>query len=56
MTPLEAWRIISANLTKYYNVRSATYPGDKCTDAEIEAEVICFKALQEMEKRGADNG
>jgi hypothetical protein len=56
MKPMEAWHIISANLSQYYSFRMATTYGDKgCTDAEIEAEVICFKALQEMEKRGADN-
>ena len=62
MTPLEAWGIISANLKNHYAFRRAMYPNDKgYTEAEIEAEVICFRALQEMEKRekaerGDNNG
>ena len=48
MTPMEAWHIISANLYNYYNLcRSETSKG--YTDADIEAEVICFKALKEMD-------
>lgn len=53
MTPLEAWHIISANLATLYKIRK----DDKFkgyTDAEIDAEIICFKALQEMNQR-SDN-
>ena len=56
MTPLEAWDIISANLMDLYKHRRATYGGKGYTDADTTAEVICFKALQEMEERSADNG
>ena len=50
MKPLEAWRIVSANLSNFYKMRKT--PGFKgWTDADTEAEVICFKALQEMEAR-----
>ena len=52
MTPMEAWYIISANLMDLYKMRRATYGGKGYTEADTEAEVICFKALQEMEKRG----
>lgn len=53
MTPMEAWRIISANLNDHYKARRAMYPNDKgYTDAEVEAEVICFQALKEMQERG----
>lgn len=52
MTPLEAWHIISANLNDHYKARRAMHPTSKgYTEAEIEAEVICFKALQEMDER-----
>lgn len=52
MTPIEAWGIISANLANHYKVRRAMYPNDKgYTDAEVEAEVICFQALKEMQER-----
>ena len=50
MTPMEAWRIISANLENLYKRRR----DDKFkgyTDAEVEAEVICFQALKLMEER-----
>ena len=57
MTPAEAWSIISANLMSLYKMRKALNDSDKgYTDAETEAEVICFKALTEMQKRSADNG
>lgn len=50
MTPMQAWRVISANLAELYKRRkSNAYKG--YTDADIEAEVIAFKALQEMEAR-----
>ena len=52
MTPIEAWRIISANMMELYKKRRADNPNFKgYTDIEIEAEVICFKALEEMERR-----
>ena len=54
MTPMEAWHIISANLMDLYKMRRATYGGKGYTEAETKAEVICFKALQEMEKRSED--
>ena len=50
MTPMEAWHIISANLARLYKMRQ----DDKLngyTDDDIEAEIICFKALQEMNQR-----
>ena len=53
MTPMEAWHIISANLATLYKMRK----DDKFkgyTDVEVEAEVICFKALQEMNQRSGD--
>lgn len=49
MTPIEAWRIISANLNDLYKRRrEPCYKG--YVDADIEAEVVCFKCLQEAEK------
>jgi hypothetical protein len=51
---MDAWRIISANLCELYEKRKTEcFKG--YADADIEAEVICFKALKEMEER-ADNG
>lgn len=50
MKPMDAWRIISANLCDLYKMRKT-----KCfkgyTDADIQAEVICFQALKEKEER-----
>lgn len=59
MTPLEAWHIISANLCDLYKKRrDENFKG--YVDKNIEVEVICFKALQEMEERqrmvGAESG
>lgn len=54
MTPMDAWRIISANMQQLYKRRKAENPNPDWkgyTDAEIRAEVICFKALQEMQKK-----
>lgn len=49
MKPMEAWHIISANLNQLYKMRrDENFKG--YVDAETEAEVICFKALQEMER------
>lgn len=51
MTPMEAWRIISANLTDLYKMRRAMRPNSKgYTDADIEAEIECFMALREKER------
>jgi hypothetical protein len=50
MTPMQAWRVISANLAELYKRRkSDAYEGH--TDGDVEAEVIAFKALREMEAR-----
>ena len=58
MTPRQAWSVISANLAELYTRRkSDAYKG--YTDADIEAEIVAFKALQEMEERkraSNDNG
>ena len=52
MTPMEAWRIISADLTDLYKMRRALNNSDKgYTDAEVEAEIECFMALKEKEER-----
>lgn len=52
MTPMEAWRIILANLANLYKMRRAMNPKDKgYTEAETQAEVICFQALKEMQER-----
>lgn len=50
MTPMEAWRIISANLENLYK-RRRDNKFNGYTDAEVEAEVICFQALKLMEER-----
>lgn len=48
MTPMEAWHIIARDLHELYDKRNAE--GNKpYTDDEIEAEVLCFVALREME-------
>jgi hypothetical protein len=50
MTPMEAWGIISSNLMELYKCkRTETFKG--YTDADLEAEVLCFKALREMYER-----
>ena len=58
ITPMDAWHIISANLMELYKLkRTDTYKG--FTDADVQAEVICFRALKNLEKdyeRGVDNG
>ena len=54
MTPIEAWHIISANLADLYKKRkSECFKG--YTEKEIKAEVICFKALKEMEERNKND-
>ncbi len=50
MRPLDAWHVISANLAHLYKMRRiACYKG--YVEADTMAEVITFKALQEMEER-----
>lgn len=51
MTPMEAWRIISRNLNEYYRTRRIDHCKVVCSDNEIEAEVMCFQALKEMQER-----
>lgn len=52
MKPMEAWCVISANLANLYKMRRAIDPKDKgFTEAETQAEVICFQALKETEER-----
>lgn len=58
MKPMDAWRIISANLADLYRIRRAQskafksypqYPGYDSTDTE--AEVMAFVALKQMAER-----
>lgn len=57
MTPMEAWHIISANMQHLYKIRRSMNPNFKgYTDAEVEAEVICFKALEEMQEKEKNYG
>jgi hypothetical protein len=50
MTPMEAWGIISANLTELYKLKKTdTFKG--YTEADLDAEVWCFIALKEMYER-----
>ncbi len=54
MTPTEAWGIIKTNLEDLYKKRrDEKFKG--FTDADIEAEVICFQALKLMEERKMRN-
>ena len=50
MSPMEAWSIISKCLTEHYHMRF-----EKCgfshDNKNIQAEVICYQALKEMERR-----
>lgn len=50
MTPIEAWHIISKCLAEYYQMRFEK-TGFSHDNKNIQAEVICFQAIQEMEKR-----
>jgi hypothetical protein len=51
MTPMEAWGIISANLMELYKLkRTDKFKG--YTAADVEAEMICFTALQLCERGG----
>lgn len=46
MTPMEAWRVISENMLELYKRRKTScYKG--YTDADVEAEVVCFNALRQ---------
>lgn len=57
MTPMEAWRIISANLWELYKRRRADNPNYKgYTDADVEAEVIAFMALKIADATGTNAG
>lgn len=50
MRPMDAWRIISKNMVELYHMRQT----DTCkgyTEDEVEAEVICMKAAQLLEKK-----
>ena len=50
MTPLEAWSVISGNLAQLYKMlKTPCFNG--YVPADTEAEVIAFKALQEMQER-----
>lgn len=55
MTPMEAWHIISANLTNYYRMRRGPGFEKGYVPADNEAEVICFMALKQMEERMKDD-
>jgi hypothetical protein len=49
MKPMQAWKIISANLSKLYKLRrTKNYKG--YNDDDIQAEIACFIALKELEK------
>ena len=57
MTPMEAWSIISANLATLYRIRKAQNPEFRgFDDADVEAEIIAFRALKEMEERMKGDG
>ena len=50
MTLMAAWHIVSANRARFYKMRKTpTFKG--YVDADTEAEVICFKALKEMDEK-----
>lgn len=52
MTGLEAWAIISRNFTELRDYRRAENPEDKgYTDEELEAEVMAFRGLKELDER-----
>lgn len=48
---MEAWSIVSANLAHLVRIRRSQGNPKGFVDAESEAEVIAFKALQEMQQR-----
>lgn len=50
MTPMDAWHVISAILADLYKKRKTNcFKG--YVDADVQAEVICFQALKEMEEK-----
>lgn len=52
MTPMEAWSIISSNMSELLRFRIAVSGNQRAyTEKEMEAEVIAFAALKEMEER-----
>lgn len=51
MKPMEAWSIVSANLAHLVRLRRCQGDPKGFVLAEREAEVITFKALQEMQER-----
>ena len=51
MTPMDAWHIISANLAHLVRLRRCNGDPKGFVPADTEAEVIAFKALQEMQDR-----
>ncbi|MBQ3543443.1 MAG: hypothetical protein IJA34_00400 [Lachnospiraceae bacterium] len=54
MTPMEAWKIVSTNLLELYRRRN-TMECKPYVDADIQAQVICFMALKQMEERNKNN-
>ena len=50
MTPMEAWNIISKALEEFYAMRFEK-SGFSHNNKNIQAEVICYQALKEMEER-----
>jgi hypothetical protein len=52
---MEAWHIISENLTNYYRMRRGLGIEKGYVPADIEAEVICFLAFKQMEERMNNN-
>ena len=54
MTPMEAWSIISANLRDLY-IRQKRDGIQTNTQRNIEAEVITFQALKNMEHKEEQN-
>lgn len=51
MTPMDAWHIISANLAHLVRLRRCQGDPKGFVPADTEAEVMAFKALQEMQER-----
>ena len=54
MTPMEAWNIVSANLAHLYRQRKKDF-GKGWDNADLEAEVMCYKALKELQKQQDSN-
>ena len=52
MTPLEAYRVLSSMHHDLAALRIAAYPGSKgYSNTEIQAQVIAFEALRQMEEK-----